>query len=350
MCILLYIPCNTQQHTLHYTIQDKYAELDSSTSQHSSKPPPSSTTSLLATRLKREEATRLLTCIKDLTEEYELHKKYIHSIHNILLQYKDQFIRNLDNANTNTMKGQNYDPSTVEKRETTDEVEMEVEVSDQQHSDALNPKKSGSGHQNTTTSSTVYYTQHNIQTIELILHTCISQRILLSPTDAIYTIQYFKILQYINTPNYYTLLYYNKYIINILPMIYCVTEAEAGCIGHALCEMLSDIYTYNNNMNIYNSECTKIGFHILDYQKGHNSDPTTTTTSTVEPVKYRSILHSEFTLATKHYMKCIYNIISTALYSQEFMYLRAVLIVLAKVRIMTHMYVYCILLCCIIIT
>ena len=331
---------------IHVYIQDKYAELDSTSS---SKPPPSSTTSLLATRLKREEATRLLTAIKDLTEEYELHKKYIHSIYSILLAYKDQFIFNLD-SNATTGKGQNYDEDYVEKRETNDEVEMVVEVSDYDQKDALNLEKSGLGHPPPPTTSTVYYTQHNIQTIELILHTCISQRILLSPTDAIYTIQYFRTLQYVNTPNYYTLLYYNKYITSILPMIYCVTEAEAGCIGHALCEMLSDICTYNNNMNIYNSECTKIGFHILDYQKGHNSDPTTTTTSTVEPVKYRSILHSEFTLATKHYMKCIYNIISTALYSQEFMYLRAVLIVLAKVRIMTHMYVYCILLCCIIIT
>lgn len=262
------------------------------------------------------QATRLLNTIKDLTDEFEIHKRGVEAVRRLLDRRKDQFI---------VRAGQGVGGGSGEGAGTSalgEEPGLGLSSEHAVTPITLQPQIQPTG------------IQRVHQTVEALLQVCVVERMLLSPADAIYSTQFFLHLQQLDTPGLSTLAFINKFLHTALPCVYCVTEAEAVCLGHALNEVLKAVNQYLNDKELFNRERVKAGFVAIHKQTA--SAPILGSTASSETgaalsAPAQQITLSEWQAVAKHYLKNLTNGLHSALGSREYMHLRATFIVLAKV-------------------
>jgi THO complex subunit 2 len=147
-----------------------------------------------------------------------------------------------------------------------------------------------------------------------LLQMCVLPRALLSPEDAIYTAKFFEKLHDIETAHFSSLQYYDKLLKEILPTIFCVTEAEAANLGYFLNETLKSLNRWASDRKTFGKECNKCGFSVnfADTSKGKKAS------------------YEEYKKVYVKWQASITKIMVASLQSTEYMEIRNTLIVLRK--------------------
>jgi hypothetical protein len=156
-------------------------------------------------RQRKTEMTKLLAEIKDLTEEFEAHRKHCDSIKALLESKKESFIAQGSDGRSN---------------------------------------------------STVLWGA----VVTNLLQYCVLDRIVMSPSDAIYSIQFFFLLHQVETPGFSTIVFIHQFMQTVTPLIFCSTEAEASFLGYAFSSIFRKVNGWYNNKVAFQQENQKCGF------------------------------------------------------------------------------------------
>lgn len=252
-------------------LKERYSELEKAGTQDDK---------ATASKARRQEATRLLERVKDLQAEFEAQTKHVDAICRVIVKHKDSFI-----------------VSSVDE-------------------------------------STGNLVTACLPAIDMALQTCVLDRMLLSPCDAIYSIQFFSMLSTADTRNFSSLLFAHRFLGSVTPIMYCCTESEMACLGHSVNEIL-------RIMNQYSTPATEKQFSEDNQRFGLRVDESlyqllggthsTFVLDTSSAINSRPLQLAEWKIIGRQYVDRLTKIILLALASKEYMHLRAVLILLAKV-------------------
>ena len=94
----------------------------------------------------------------------------------------------------------------------------------------------------------------SLDSASVFLTTCVYQRMLLSPEDAMYCSRFITLLHSMDTPGFYTLEFLDKTISAVVGALYSITEDEAGCLGIFLSEQWSIISDWRYNEKSYETK------------------------------------------------------------------------------------------------
>jgi THO complex subunit 2 len=153
---------------------------------------------------RKSEMTKLLTDIKDLTDECETQRQHCEYIRKILDSRKSSFIL-----------------------------------------------LSADGNNTTSVWSLV---------VNQLLQHCVFDRLLMSPGDAVYSVQFFLLLHQLETPGFSTIVFMHQMIQTVAPLIFCSTEAEACLVGYAFNSLFHSLNSWFGNKVAFQLENQKAGF------------------------------------------------------------------------------------------
>lgn len=120
----------------------------------------------------------------------------------------------------------------------------------QKHVDLI--RKMITAHKSTYLSHVVRENSHKIT--ESIMQYCVYPRTLISPSDALFSSQFFMLLHTLETPGFSTIHFIHTTVKYITPLIFCTTEYEAGFIGLFLNDMLATLNRWMSNKQAFTRE------------------------------------------------------------------------------------------------
>nr|XP_033800871.1 THO complex subunit 2 isoform X3 [Geotrypetes seraphini] len=159
------------------------------------------------------------------------------------------------------------------------------------------------------------------ETITKFLQLCIFPRCIFSAIDAIYCARFVELVHQQKTPNFSTLLCYDRVFSDIIYTVASCTENEASRYGRFLCCMLETVTKWHSDKNIYEKECGNYpGFLTIlratGFDGGNKADQ-------LDYENFRHVVHKWHYKLTKASVHC--------LETGEYTHIRNILIVLTKI-------------------
>ncbi|XP_042196497.1 THO complex subunit 2 isoform X1 [Callorhinchus milii] len=159
------------------------------------------------------------------------------------------------------------------------------------------------------------------ETITKFLQLCIFPRCIFSAIDAVYCAKFVELVHQLKTPNFSTLLCYDRVFSDIIYTVASCTENEASRYGRFLCSMLETVTRWHSDRAIYEKECGNYpGFLTIlrasGFDGGNKADQ-------LDYENFRHVVHKWHYKLTKASVHC--------LETGEYVHIRNILIVLTKV-------------------
>lgn len=159
------------------------------------------------------------------------------------------------------------------------------------------------------------------ETITQFLQFCLFPRCIFTSSDAIYAAKFVSVIHTLKTPNFSTLICYDRIFCDITYTVTCCTENEAGRYGRFLAAMLETVMKWHAERDVFERECSGYPgfitkFRVTDKSSGNETD-------TVDFENYRHVCHKWHYKIAKALVVC--------LESKDFVQIRNSLIVLTKI-------------------
>jgi len=159
------------------------------------------------------------------------------------------------------------------------------------------------------------------ETITQFLQFCLFPRCIFTASDAIYAAKFVSVIHMLMTPNFSTLICYDRIFCDITYTVTSCTENEAGRYGRFLAAMLETVMKWHGDRELFERECSGYPgfitkFRVTDKANGNDSD-------TVDFENYRHVCHKWHYKIAKALVVC--------LESKNFVPIRNSLIVLTKI-------------------
>ncbi|KAJ6663264.1 hypothetical protein lerEdw1_010400 [Lerista edwardsae] len=159
------------------------------------------------------------------------------------------------------------------------------------------------------------------ETITKFLQLCIFPRCIFSAIDAVYCARFVELVHQQKTPNFSTLLCYDRVFSDIIYTVASCTENEASRYGRFLCCMLDTVTRWHSDRAIYEKECGNYpGFLTIlratGFDGGNKADQ-------LDYENFRHVVHKWHYKLTKASVHC--------LETGEYTHIRNILIVLTKI-------------------
>nr|XP_008117893.1 PREDICTED: THO complex subunit 2 isoform X2 [Anolis carolinensis] len=159
------------------------------------------------------------------------------------------------------------------------------------------------------------------ETITKFLQLCIFPRCIFSAIDAVYCARFVELVHQQKTPNFSTLLCYDRVFSDIIYTVASCTENEASRYGRFLCCMLETVTRWHSDRTIYEKECGNYpGFLTIlratGFDGGNKADQ-------LDYENFRHVVHKWHYKLTKASVHC--------LETGEYTHIRNILIVLTKI-------------------
>merc|ERR1719402_2106347 len=160
------------------------------------------------------------------------------------------------------------------------------------------------------------------ETITQFLQLCLFPRCIFTASDAIYAAKFVSVIHTLKTPNFSTLICYDRIFCDITYTVTCCTENEAGRYGRFLAAMLETVMKWHAEREIFERECSGYPgfitkFRVTEKSSGNDTD-------TVDFENYRHVCHKWHYKIAKALVVC--------LESKDFVQIRNSLIVLTKIK------------------
>ncbi|XP_043830646.1 THO complex subunit 2-like [Dromiciops gliroides] len=159
------------------------------------------------------------------------------------------------------------------------------------------------------------------ETITKFLQLCLFPRCIFSAIDAVYCSHFVELVHQQKTPNFSTLLCYDRVFSDIVYTVASCTENEASRYGRFLCYMLATVTKWHSGRTIYEKECGNYpGFLTIlratGFDGGNKADQ-------LDYENFRHVVHKWHYKLTKASVHC--------LETGEYTHIRNILIVLTKI-------------------
>uniref|UniRef100_K9IPE4 THO complex subunit 2 n=1 Tax=Desmodus rotundus TaxID=9430 RepID=K9IPE4_DESRO len=159
------------------------------------------------------------------------------------------------------------------------------------------------------------------ETITKFLQLCIFPRCIFSAIDAVYCARFVELVHQQKTPNFSTLLCYDRVFSDIIYTVASCTENEASRYGRFLCCMLETVTRWHSDRGTYEKECGNYpGFLTIlratGFDGGNKADQ-------LDYENFRHVVHKWHYKLTKASVHC--------LETGEYTHIRNILIVLTKI-------------------
>ncbi|XP_052077849.1 THO complex subunit 2-like isoform X3 [Mytilus californianus] len=158
------------------------------------------------------------------------------------------------------------------------------------------------------------------ETITQFLQLCIFPRCCFTASDAVYCAKFIHILHDLKTPNFSTLICYDRIFCDITFTVTSCTENEAHRYGRFLCAALDTIMRWHSERKIYEKECASYPGFVTVFRKGADS---VNKADQLDFENYRHVCHKWHFRITKAMVAC--------LESGNYIQIRNALIVLTKI-------------------
>lgn len=159
------------------------------------------------------------------------------------------------------------------------------------------------------------------ETITQFLQLCLFPRCTFTPVDALYCAKFVNLIHSLKTPNFSTLLCYDRVFLDITNAVASCTENEANRYGLFLCSMLETVSRWHSDKAIFDKECAFFPGFVTKFKVA-----SMTSDSAVDHVdyeNYRHVCHKWHFKITKSLLKC--------LDSGDYVQIRNSLLVLRKI-------------------
>ncbi|KAI1898968.1 hypothetical protein AGOR_G00077840 [Albula goreensis] len=159
------------------------------------------------------------------------------------------------------------------------------------------------------------------ETITKFLQLCLFPRCIFSAIDAVYCARFVELVHQQKTPNFCTLLCYDRVFSDIIYTVASCTENEARRYGRFLCCMLETVTRWHSDRAIYEKECGNYPgfltiFRATSFDGGNKADQ-------LDYENFRHVVHKWHYKLTKASVHC--------LETGEYTHIRNILIVLTKI-------------------
>ncbi|KAG7282682.1 hypothetical protein CRUP_017608 [Coryphaenoides rupestris] len=159
------------------------------------------------------------------------------------------------------------------------------------------------------------------ETITKFLQLCLFPRCIFSASDAVYCARFVELVHQQKTPNFCTLLCYDRVFSAIIYTVASCTENESRRYGRFLCCMLETVTRWHSDRSIYEKECANYPgfltiFRATGFDGGNKADQ-------LDYENFRHVVHKWHYMLTKASVHC--------LETGEYTHIRNVLIVLTKI-------------------
>uniref|UniRef100_A0A8C9R991 THO complex subunit 2 n=1 Tax=Scleropages formosus TaxID=113540 RepID=A0A8C9R991_SCLFO len=159
------------------------------------------------------------------------------------------------------------------------------------------------------------------ETITKFLQLCVFPRCIFSAIDAVYCARFVELVHQQKTPNFCTLLCYDRVFSDIIYTVASCTENEARRYGRFLCCMLETVTRWHSDRAIYEKECGNYPgfltiFRATGFDGGNKADQ-------LDYENFRHVVHKWHYKLTKASVHC--------LETGEYTHIRNILIVLTKI-------------------
>ncbi|KAJ8298480.1 hypothetical protein KUTeg_025011 [Tegillarca granosa] len=158
------------------------------------------------------------------------------------------------------------------------------------------------------------------ETITQFLQLCIFPRCCFTANDAVYCAKFIHILHDLKTPNFSTLICYDRIFCDITYTVTSCTENEAHRYGRFLCTSLETIMRWHSDKTIYEKECASYPGFVTVFRKGTDSN---NKADQLDFENYRHVCHKWHFRITKAMVAC--------LESGNYIQIRNALIILTKI-------------------
>ncbi|XP_012937232.1 THO complex subunit 2 [Aplysia californica] len=153
-----------------------------------------------------------------------------------------------------------------------------------------------------------------------LLQYCLFPRCCFTASDAVYCGHFIKVLHELKTPNFSTLITYDRVFNDITYTVTSCTENEAHRYGRFLCSALETIMRWHSSPAIYEEECYNFPGFLTVFRKGTDL---TNKMDRLDYENYRHVCHKWHFRLTKSVITC--------LESKNYSQIRNSLIVLTKI-------------------
>ncbi|XP_067085203.1 THO complex subunit 2 [Osmerus mordax] len=159
------------------------------------------------------------------------------------------------------------------------------------------------------------------ETITKFLQLCLFPRCIFSAIDAVYCARFVELVHQQKTPNFCTLLCYDRVFSDIIYTVASCTENESRRYGRFLCCMLETVTRWHSDRAVYEKECGNYPgfvtiFRATGFDGGNKADQ-------VDYENFRHVVHKWHYKLTKASVHC--------LETGEYTHIRNILIVLTKI-------------------
>uniref|UniRef100_A0A668AZA5 THO complex subunit 2 n=1 Tax=Myripristis murdjan TaxID=586833 RepID=A0A668AZA5_9TELE len=159
------------------------------------------------------------------------------------------------------------------------------------------------------------------ETITKFLQLCLFPRCIFSAIDAVYCARFVELVHQQKTPNFCTLLCYDRVFSAIIYTVASCTENESRRYGRFLCCMLETVTRWHSDRAIYEKECGNYPgfltiFRATGFDGGNKADQ-------LDYENFRHVVHKWHYMLTKASVHC--------LETGEYTHIRNILIVLTKI-------------------
>ncbi|GBP63213.1 THO complex subunit 2 [Eumeta japonica] len=161
------------------------------------------------------------------------------------------------------------------------------------------------------------------ETVTRLMQLCLFPRCVFTPTDALYCAQFVHTVHALKTPNFSTLLCYDRLFCDITYSVMSCTEGEAARYGTFLCKVLGTAMRWHGDRNVFQSECAHYPGFVTKYRV---SNQFSEANDHVGYENYRHVCHKWHYKITKAMVVC--------LDSGDYVQIRNALIVL--IRVLPH--------------
>lgn len=159
------------------------------------------------------------------------------------------------------------------------------------------------------------------ETITQFLQSCLFPRCTFTPVDALYCAKFVNLIHSLKTPNFSTLLCYDRVFLDITNAVASCTENEANRYGLLLCSMLETVSRWHSDKAIFDKECAFFPGFVTKFKVAAMASDSAV--DHVDYENYRHVCHKWHFKITKSLLKC--------LDSGEYVQIRNSLLILRKI-------------------
>ncbi|CAG7823395.1 unnamed protein product [Allacma fusca] len=159
------------------------------------------------------------------------------------------------------------------------------------------------------------------EAVTAFLQLCLFPRCIFTAPDTLYCAHFVNIIHSLSTPNFSTLICYDRIFCDIIYTVTSCTENEANRYGRFLCALLGTVMKWHGDKAIFDKECASFPGFVTKFRAANTS--MTESSDHVDYENYRHVCHKWHYKITKCVIVC--------LESKDFIQIRNSLIVLKRI-------------------